>query len=121
MESLRNALLALSVALLFIPLGMVVKKFTSYDTSVNFRVTFDPTTCYACKDCPCKYTVNNGDTFILSSHDKSQCTTDHEKINEGIRNGSDSITVEMTIQKYRTFYDCLQWFSQHPTVKDAAR
>lgn len=115
METLKSLILALSIALLFIPLALIVKKITSYDTSVNFRVTFDPKTCYACPECPCKYTVNNGDSFVLSSHDKKYCTTDHKKINEGIKKDMGEITIEMKVEEYRKFYDCLRWYSLHPT------
>lgn len=117
MESLKSIFLALAVAILFVPLAISVKKFTSYDTSINFRVTFDPVTCYGCKGCPCKYTLNNGDSYILSSYDKRQCTTDHEKINEGIKENAERITIELEVEEYRKFYDCLRWYSAHPTVK----
>lgn len=116
MNSLRTAILAFSIALLFIPMVLIVKKVTSYDNSVNFRVSFDPVSCYDCKDCPCKYTVNNGDSYILSSFDKNQCTSDHDKINEGIEKGLDSITVEMSVKQYRKFFDCVKWYSLHPTT-----
>jgi len=117
MESLKSIFLALAVAILFIPLAFFVKKFATYDTATNFRVTFNPATCYECKDCPCKYTLNNGDSYILSSYDKKYCITDYEKINEGIESRSDIITVELTVKEYRKFYDCLKWYSLHPTMK----
>jgi len=116
MESLKSIFLALAVGILFVPLAMSVKKFATYDTAINFSVTFDPVTCYGCKDCPCKYTLNNGDSYILSSFDKRHCTTDHEKINEGIKNNMESITIDLKVKEYRKFFDCLKWYSAHPTL-----
>ena len=117
MEGLKPIFLALAVAILFVPFAIIVKKFSTYDTATNFRVTFDPITCYQCQDCPCKYTLNNGDSYILSSHDKNYCTTDHEKINEGIKESAERITIELEVPAYRKFYDCLKWYTVHPTVK----
>ncbi len=116
MENLKIVFLALAVAILFIPFALVVKKFTSYDTATNFRVSFDPVTCYACKECPCKYTLNNGKSYLLSSHDKNYCTTDHKEINEGVEKGLERITIELKVKEYSKFYDCLRWYTYHPTL-----
>jgi len=53
---------------------------------------------------------------MLSSHDKNHCTTDHDAINKGIEKGLEKITVELKVEEYRTFYDCLRWYSAHPTT-----
>ena len=116
MEGIKTAIIIASLVLFFIPTTMIVKKFTSYDTAVNFRVSFDPVTCYACRDCPCEYELNNGDKYFLTSYDKNYCTTDHEEINTAIENELDRITIELEIPEYRNFYDCLKWYTTHPTM-----
>jgi len=116
MENLKFFTLALVVVLISIPIVLTVKKFATYDTGTNFRVTFDPTTCYKCRDCPCKFTLNNGHSYVLNKTDKNRCITDHEKINEGIKDGLDSVTVELSVKTYATFFDCLRWYSAHPSA-----
>ena len=107
--------LALVVALISIPVVWAVKQFATYDTGTNFRVTLDPITCHKCRNCPCTYTLNNGDTYVLNKVDKNRCTTDSETINSAIKAGLDSVTVEFTVKTYGKFLDCLRWYSIHPS------
>jgi len=115
MENAKFTAIALVVFFISLPLFLSVKKVVSYDISTNFRVSFDPITCYKCRDCTCKYTVNNGDTYILNKTDKNRCTTDHEIINKGIKAGAKEVTVEFEVPEYAKFFDCIKWYSLHPS------
>ncbi len=116
MENTRFLILALVVALISIPVVLTVKKFATYDTGTNFRVTFDPLTCHKCRDCPCTYTLNNGQDYVLNKIDKNRCITDSGVVTDGIKKGLDSVTVEFSVKTYGEFYDCLRWYSNHPTA-----
>jgi len=115
MESPRSLILALVFALLSMPVVFTVKKFATYDTGTNFRVTLDPITCHKCLNCPCKYELNNGQTYILNRIDKNRCVTDSQAVTDGIKMGADSVTVEFTVSTYGKFFDCLRWYALHPT------
>ena len=115
MENFRGLILALVVAVTSVPIVLSVRQFATYNTSTNFRATFDPLTCYKCRNCPCQFTLNNGQKYTLNRVDKNRCITDHEVINEGIKKGLDSVTVEFEVSTYGKFYDCLRWHSAHPS------
>lgn len=116
MENTKNIAILFVLIIIGIPLVLSVRKVASYDTSKNFTVKFDPVTCYKCRDCPCTFVTNNGHKYILNKIDKNRCTHDPEIINKGIKENLNEVEFVFNAKTYAKFYDCISWYSYHPTT-----
>ncbi len=116
MEKYKPLFLALAVAILFIPLSIHIRKFANIDRPLKYAVNFNPMECYACRGCPCEFTLDDDSSYLLNRYDKSVCKVDYNEINRGMREGLTNMSVEMSIRDYREFSDCLKWYSEHPST-----
>jgi len=116
MSNFRNGFLLFAIGTLLIPFSIYVKKFSQIPDPLKFMVSFNPMECYACRNCPCEYILDDNVKYKLNKADKVRCSVDYMQINKGIDKNLKIMTVEMNVQEYKDFHDCVQWYSQYPSI-----
>lgn len=115
MDAYKGPFLAVAILILLAPFGFYVKQFTQLNSQPGVSVEFNPMECYACVDCPCKYTLNDTKDFVLSSNDKSLCKIPYEHVQKGITDKSSYMKIRLEPERYKNLFDCLSWYSTHPS------
>ncbi|OGC45993.1 hypothetical protein A2V49_01970 [candidate division WWE3 bacterium RBG_19FT_COMBO_34_6] len=100
---------------MFLPIAYYTQKFTAISAPVNFDITVDPMICYKCVECPCEYTLRNGKKYILNRVDKTRCILDSNLIVDAMKKKQKELIFTLKIPEYADFYDCLTWYTVHPS------